>query len=138
MKKKVKNARSLFSSPHYRLFRFFRVVRPRVRPTVAGADNEAIDDFCGGFSSHSRDSRKSLRGGNENARRRRALPPISGTACFLPPDHSVRACAPAGQSRTWILKRRAQHMNLEHLVGGAVSVLLIGYLLYALLKPEKF
>jgi K+-transporting ATPase KdpF subunit len=29
-------------------------------------------------------------------------------------------------------------MNLEHLVGGAVSVLLIGYLLYALLKPEKF
>jgi K+-transporting ATPase KdpF subunit len=29
-------------------------------------------------------------------------------------------------------------MNLEHLVGGAVSVLLIAYLLYALLKPEKF
>lgn len=29
-------------------------------------------------------------------------------------------------------------MNLEYFIGGAVSVLMIGYLLYALLKPEKF
>jgi K+-transporting ATPase KdpF subunit len=69
LKEEVFNARSRLSSRHRRLFRFFRVVRPRVRPTVKGKSNS---------------------------------------------------------------------MNLEYLIGGAVSVLLIGYLLYALLKPEKF
>jgi K+-transporting ATPase KdpF subunit len=29
-------------------------------------------------------------------------------------------------------------MGLEHLVGLALSLLLLGYLLYALLKPERF
>lgn len=29
-------------------------------------------------------------------------------------------------------------MDLEYLVGGVLSVLLIGYLLYALLRPERF
>lgn len=36
------------------------------------------------------------------------------------------------------VKGKSNPMNLEYLIGGAVSVLLIGYLLYALLKPEKF
>jgi K+-transporting ATPase KdpF subunit len=69
LKEEVFNARSRLSSRHRRFLRFFRVVRPRVRPFV----NEEL-----------------------------------------------------------------QSMNLEYLIGGAVSVLLIGYLLYALLKPEKF
>jgi K+-transporting ATPase KdpF subunit len=29
-------------------------------------------------------------------------------------------------------------MNLEYLIGGVLSVLLTGYLVYALLKPERF
>jgi len=29
-------------------------------------------------------------------------------------------------------------MSAEYLIGGIVSVLLIGYLVYALLEPEKF
>jgi len=29
-------------------------------------------------------------------------------------------------------------MDLEYLLGGLLSVLLMGYLLYALLRPERF
>lgn len=29
-------------------------------------------------------------------------------------------------------------MNLEYIVGGALSVLLTAYLVYALLRPERF
>jgi K+-transporting ATPase KdpF subunit len=29
-------------------------------------------------------------------------------------------------------------MSLEFLVGGAVALLLLGYLVYALLRPERF
>ncbi len=29
-------------------------------------------------------------------------------------------------------------MDLEYLLGGLLSVLLVGYLLYALLRPERF
>jgi K+-transporting ATPase KdpF subunit len=29
-------------------------------------------------------------------------------------------------------------LNLEYLIGGVLSVLLTGYLVYALLKPERF
>jgi K+-transporting ATPase KdpF subunit len=33
---------------------------------------------------------------------------------------------------------RTSHMIIDYLIGGAVAVLLLGYLVYALLRPEKF
>jgi K+-transporting ATPase KdpF subunit len=29
-------------------------------------------------------------------------------------------------------------MTLEYIIGGLISLLLLGYLIYALLKPERF
>ena len=50
------------------------------------------------------------------------------------------AWAPGNQpvpGRTWCAQSRGA-MNAEYIVTGIIALLLLGYLLVALLKPEKF